>query len=108
MKTWNIIHAVIEDHEVEDAIKSVDLSEFSADHDLQRNLRALLCYRQQIFIYLWQIVRIQRMIYLKQGVEPIWAPMGRPFRKEEERELKSMERIIDPVVLEPSTPPLTT
>lgn len=45
-----ITHAVIEDHEVDNTIKSMEMSYFSANHDMKRKLRALLWDKRQIFI----------------------------------------------------------
>lgn len=44
-----IFLAFIEDHEVDNAIKYMDFSKFSAYHDVERKLRAMSWNRRKIF-----------------------------------------------------------
>lgn len=103
---WNeAVSAVIGDSDLDQALKTMDLREFSPNPSKRNKLRSLLWKRRGIFKGLGKIRGETHRINLKPGAMPVCEPGRRRSPKEEELERSSMEKLLRMGVLEPATSP---
>lgn len=99
---FKAVQVVIEDSEVDDAIREMELSKFSYWLEMQERLHNLIWRRQYIFKGLERIKRMQHIIAQKSDVKLVCSPVRRCSSKEEEAEKRAMQKLIRLEVLEPS------
>ena len=99
------VRAVIEDADVDQVLKTMDFSAFSASSSKRNQLRELIWKRRDIFKGLGQIVGVQHKIPLKADVKPVCEPLSRRSPKEEVGEQAAMEKLVRMGVLEAAVSP---
>ena len=99
------VKAVIEDVDVDDAIKSMELSEFADDSGLQEQLRSVLWMHREIFKGLGNIRGFEHEIKRRANAEPVCLPIRRRPPKEMSAEKDMVKKMVSLGVLEPSYSP---
>lgn len=99
------VRATIEDADVDQALKDMDLRAFSENPSKRNRLRKLLWKRRAIFKGLGKIVGIQHKIALKPDVRPVCEPLRRRSPREEEVERLAMDKLVKMGVLESAVSP---
>lgn len=96
------ISAVIEDEDVDDHIKHMDLSDFHSDNLIQENLRNVLWKHREVFKGMGCVKGYEHEIKLKPGTKPIAHPIRRRSPAERKTEEETMRRLLGMGILEPS------
>ena len=102
------VSAIEEEREIDDAIKTMNLSSFSGSKSEQEKLRSLLWKKRGIFKGVGSIKGITHRIKLKEGAQPVNLPMRRRSPAQRKAEETEVKKLVEMKVLEPSTSPWGT
>ena len=98
----------VEEGDIDERIKSLDLSSFSPDRSLQERLQNILWENRGIFKGVGSIKGVEHKIDLMEGAKPVFLPMRRRSPAEQEAEKREVTKLLNMDVLEPSNSPWGT
>ena len=84
----------IDDVDVDDAIREMDLSHFHQESSMQGKLREILWTRRELFKGLGHINGVNHAIELVEGAKPVCSPVRRRSPKEDELERAAMQKLL--------------
>lgn len=99
--TTESVRAVIEDSDVDEAIRTLDLSEFSDDKVERETLRETLWKKRAVFKGMGRIEGEEHVIAMKADAKPVVMPSRRLSPQELEVERQMVFKLVDMGVLEP-------
>lgn len=102
------MQAIIEDKDVVDAVRSMNLTGFSEEQTTPETLRELLWDHPEIFKRLRKTKDVQHVIALKTVVKPVCEPMRRRLPKEEEVRKQAMVKLMNLGITKSSLSPWAT
>ena len=97
------VRAIVEDKDVDDAIRNADLSEFSDNADTREKLRAVLWECRAVFKGMGCVRDEEHVIAMKADAKPVVMRARRLSPKEVEAEKEMVTKLVDAGILEPCT-----
>lgn len=97
------VRAIVEDKDVDAAIRTVNLTEFSPDLDAQEELRAVLWECRDVFKGMGCVRDEEHVIAMKPNAKPVVMRARRLSPKEIEAEREMVTKLVTAGILEPCT-----